>query len=256
MATAPQSGLPIFYNGLTPLSSNDHADWKSNMSDTAPFVAKEHAVPITIEEFFSVQRFFPIVFSVGENPVPLALMGLNQGMNTMVDAEGKMVREAYVPAYIRRYPFMLARLRDDSDDLSLCFDPTSNALGPDGNGEPLFVDGQPSTATSNALKFCETFEQAAQQTGLFMKELVDAKMLTDGEANIQREGLEQPFIYRGFQMIDENKLRDMRGDQLRKWMQNGILPLIHAHLFSLQLMNELFERQMKMGLMSELAQPA
>ncbi len=30
----------------------------------------------------------------------------------------------------------------------------------------------------------------------------------DGEVAIQPEGTEQPFIYRGFQMIDEEKFRE------------------------------------------------
>jgi len=48
-------------------------------------------------------------------------------------------------------------------------------------------------------------------------------------------------------MVAEEKLRDMRGDELRKINQNGILPLIFAHLFSLQLLRELFGRQMAQG---------
>ena len=44
-----------------------------------------------------------------------------------------------------------------------------------------------------------------------------------------------------------DSLRDMRGDQLRKINQNGMLPLIYAHLFSLQLMREIFETQVSQG---------
>ena len=69
----------------------------------------------------------------------------------------------------------------------------------------------------------------------------------DGEVSIQQEGQEQPFIYRGFKMIDETKLRDLRGDTVRKLNQNGILALIHAHLFSLQLMREIFAVQVAQG---------
>jgi hypothetical protein len=69
----------------------------------------------------------------------------------------------------------------------------------------------------------------------------------DGEVAIQMPGNEQPFVYRGFQMVNEEKLRDMRGDQLRKINQNGMLPLIHAHLFSLQLMRDLFAQQIQQG---------
>jgi hypothetical protein len=71
----------------------------------------------------------------------------------------------------------------------------------------------------------------------------------DGEVAIQPEGSDKPFVYRGFQMVDEAKLRDLRGDVLRKMMQNGMLPLIFAHLFSLQLMREVFAEQVRGGKM-------
>jgi hypothetical protein len=58
---------------------------------------------------------------------------------------------------------------------------------------------------------------------------------------------EQPFVYRGFQMVNEEKLRDLRGDSLRKMMQSGLLPLVHAHLFSLGIMREIFARQLDQG---------
>lgn len=245
MASAPpvNSGLPLLFNDLVPLSSVDHAKWKIKQADTAPFLAKQHAVPVTIDEFAAVQRYFPIVFSVGDNPVPLALMGLNEGVNTFVDDEGKLIDQVYVPAYVRRYPFLLAKLRDDTDELSLCFDPSAGAIGDFKDGDPLFEDGAPSEATKTILGFCEQFEQAGQRTTLFMKELVDNGLLMDGEVSIQMADQDKPFIYRGFQMVSEDKLRDLRGDTLRKMMKSGLLPLVHAHLFSLQTMREVFGRQ-------------
>ena len=130
MASAPQSNsLPIFYNNLEPLSSQTHAKFKARMVDKAPFLSKNHAVPLTVDEFAMAQRHFPIVFSAGNDPVPLALMGLNEGVNVFVDDEGKLTDPVYVPAYIRRYPFLLAKLRPDNDELSLCFDPTADAVG-------------------------------------------------------------------------------------------------------------------------------
>lgn len=248
MATAPQSNLPLFFNDLVPLSSNEHGTWKARPSDSAPFLSKQHAIPLTIDEFATAQRHFPIIFSAGEAPVPLALMGLNEGVNTFVDDEGKLIGETYVPAYVRRYPFLLARLRDDSDELSLCFDPTTDAIGPFEDGDALFEDNKPSEATQSLLSFCEQFEQAGQRTTAFMKELADLGLLMEGEVSIQTDA-PQPFIYRGFQMVNEEKLREMRGDQLRKMMQNGMLPLIHAHLFSMQTMRDIFGRQMQQGKM-------
>ena len=249
MATAPQvESLPLFYNELQPLSSQTHADFRVRSQDGAPFLASQHAVPLTVEEFPLVQRKMPIVFSSGDEPVPLALMGLNEGVNLFVTEEGKLIEEdTYVPAYIRRYPYLLARLRPEAEELSLCFDPTSPTIGAFDEGEKLFENGEPTEMTKAILDFNEKFEQAGQRTSHFMSELKDMALLIDGEVSIQPEGAPQPFIYRGFQMIDEKKLNEMRGDQLRKMVQNGMLPLIYSHLFSLSLMRDLFAKQMRAG---------
>jgi hypothetical protein len=251
---APQ--LPLFYNNLEPLSSSVHAGFRTRPSETAPFLAKAHAIPITIDEFVAAQRFYPIVFSVGENPVPLALMGLNEGVNAFVDDDGKLLGEVYIPAYIRRYPFMLARLRPDAEELSLCFDPTSGLVGQFEEGQPLFDGGQTTEATTAILKFCEEFELSAQRTNAFIQELKKADLLMDGEASVQVTGMEQPFIYRGFQMLSEEKFRDLRGDELRKMNQNGMLQLILAHLYSLSLVPEIFSKQIRQGKGPHLPAPA
>ncbi|MDG6079610.1 multidrug transporter [Erythrobacter litoralis] len=249
MASAPQQPqLPLFYNDLMPLNSQDHRKYRTRSIDKAPWLAKAHALPITVDEFVQAQRNFPIVFSSGENPLPLALMGLNEGVNTFVDEEGKMDEPVYLPAYVRRYPFMLARLKPDSDELSLCFDPTSDAIGEFDQGEILFDDGAQTTdATKRILEFCQHFEQAAQRTQAFLEELKKSDLLMDGEVSIQQDGQEQPFIYRGFRMVNQEKLRETSAEKLEEWNNNGLLPLIHAHLFSLDLMRTIFARQVHQG---------
>jgi len=257
MASQPSANaLPIFYAGLEPLSSNTHGDFKARSRDKAPQLATAHAVPITVDEFVAVQRYFPIVFASGESPVPLALMGLNEGVNVFFDAEGAPLGETYIPAYVRRYPYMLARLRPEAEELSLCFDPTSDMVGAFEDGDPLFEDGKPSETTNNILKFCEEFEMSAQRTALFVKELQEADLLMDGEVTIQPTGAEQPFIYRGFQMVSEEKFRELRGDALRKMNQSGLLALILSHLFSLALMREIFGKQVQQNKGPQPALPA
>ena len=249
MATAaPTQELPLFYSALQPLNATQHGNMKIRRIERAPIMGRSHAVPVTVDEFPLLQRFYPIVFSVGEDPVPLALMGLNEGSNVFLDEEGVPVdRNVYIPAYMRRYPFLLARLKPDSDELSLCFDPNSGAVGDFEDGEPLFNDTEPSEATKAVLQFCEQFETAGQRTGAFVRELKGSGLLMDGEVAIQPEGAPQPFIYRGFRMIDEEKLRELRGDELRKMNQNGMLALIYAHLFSLSQIREVFSRQVQQG---------
>jgi hypothetical protein len=249
MATAaPNQTLPLFYSALEALNVEQHGKMQIRAMDKVPIFAATHAIPATVDEFALLQRHYPIVFSVGETPVPLVLMALNEGINVFLNEEGKLHDNTmYVPAYMRRYPFLLARLRPDSDDLSLCYDPTSGALGDFPDGRPLFDGDQPSEATKAILEFCEQFETAGQRTAVFLEELKKSGLLMDGEVAIQPEGAEQPFVYRGFQMVDEDKLREMRGDELRKMNQNGMLALIYAHLFSLSQIREVFSRQVAQG---------
>ena len=249
MASAPNSTLPILYNNLVPLNSNQHGDWKGRTTDKAPWIAKQHAIPLTAEEFPIAQRDYPIVFSVGERPVPLALMGLNEGVNVFFDDDGAPIGQPYVPAYVRRYPFLLAKLEPQSENLSLCFDDSSDLVGTFDEGERLFGDDkQPTAHTQNLLAFCERFEEAGTRTQMFMDELKKHDLLMDGEISIQRrDAPDQPFTYRGFSMVNQDKLRELRGDQLRTWNQNGLLPLIFAHLFSLNLMSTIFAKQIDLG---------
>jgi len=245
---APNNILPLLYQDLEPLNRNMHANYKVRRVGGLDRVASVHAIPVTVDEFAVAQRHYPIVFSTGDNSIPIALMGLHEGTNTFFDEKGE-AREPniYIPAYLRRYPFLLARLRPDTDELSLCFDPTSGAIGDFEDGEPLFNGTEPSDATKAVLEFCEQFEAAGLRTNAFIEDLVKSDLLMDGEVAIQPEGFDQPFVYRGFRMVDEEKVRNLRGDELRKMNQNGMLPLIFAHLFSLSQMRDVFARQMQQG---------
>ncbi|MGX7925288.1 SapC family protein [Tsuneonella sp. HG094] len=251
MASAPQPTLPLFYNDLMPLNSRDHAKWRTKALDSIDWLKGQHAVPLTVEEFIHAQRDFPIVFSSGDQPVPLALMGLNEGVNTFIGDDGKPTEEFYLPAYARRYPFMLARLTPDAEELSLCFDPTCEAIGAFKEGDALFTDaGEPGAPTQNALAFCEQFEQAGAKTQAFVDELNKHELLIDGEIAItQNDKPDQPFVYRGFRMVDEAKVRDLSPETLKEWNTNGLLPLLYAHLFSLDRMRVIFGRQVAQGKM-------
>ncbi len=248
MASTPANAqnLPLFYNSLAPLSSQLHPSHGLKPRDDLAFTRGTHAVPVTVDEFALVQRHYPIVFGMGDAPAPLALIGLQEGQNLYLTAENQWEQGQYIPAFVRRYPFMLARLTPDSEDLSLCFDETSGSIVA-GEGEPLFNGLEPTDTTKGILNFCEQFEQAVFRTRAFMDEMTKLDLLMDGEVTIQREGLAEPAIYRGFRMVSEEKLQNLRGDQARKLVQSGLLGLVYAHLFSLSLISGLFERQVAAG---------
>jgi len=81
-----------------------------------------------------------------------------------------------------------------------------------------------------------------------MNELIGADMLMDGEVAIQQNDRpEQPYVYRGFKMVNQDKLKDLDTEKLKAWNENGILPLIYAHLMSLDLMRVIFAKQAEQG---------
>ena len=248
MASAPQPQLPLFYKDLTPLNSRDHANFRARTLDRAPWAAGQHAIPVTVDEFGLAHRHFPIVFSIGDQPVPLALMGLNEGVNVFFDDDGKPLEDFYLPAYIRRYPYILARLDPNSETMSLCFDPQSGLVEEMEDGNALFDGDQPSAMTNDLMQFCQNFEEAGMRTQAFVEEIKKADLLMDGEVAIARpEEPDKPYVYRGFQMINQEKLLEVHGDKLRSWNQSGLLPLIYAHLFSLDLMRIVFGMQIAQG---------
>jgi hypothetical protein len=247
MTNAPTPQLPLFYKELVALNSRQHGAWRSRTTQKATWLAKQHAIPLTVDEFAQAQRHFPIVFSAGPNPVPLALMGLDQGVNVFVGDDGAFLDQVYIPAYARRYPFLLARLSGENSDLSLCLDPTTDLVGEFIDGVPLFEDDGPSESCKAALDFCEQFEISGQKTEHFVAQLEERALLIDGEVTIQIPEQAKPLVYRGFRMVDEARLREVDDAVLRTWNQNGMLPLIYFHLASLPLMRELLARQIRSG---------
>jgi SapC len=226
-------GCPQFYNSVIPLMSGVH---KGLVFDSASkdygFAADSGAIPVVIEEFVAAQGEYPIVFTQGDCPLPVALMALPGMPNRHVDGQGQWSPGRYVPAYVRRYPFILAKLDSGATDLTLCFDSESKRFR-DGEEGNLFAGDEPTALTREALAFCERFEAAAQRTTAFVRELAELELFVDAEASVERDG-GAPKTLRGFQMVSEEKLRQLQGDQCRHLIQSGAMALIFAHLFSLR----------------------
>ena len=248
MASAPDTTkMPLFYNDVVPINQEMHGNWKARRTDKAAWLVNQHIVPLTVEEFPMAQRSYPIVFSAADTPVPLALMGMNAGVNVFVAEDGSLREQVYMPAYARRYPFLLAKVRPDADELSLCMDPTSELVGEFEDGNALFDGAEPTQACKDTLKFCEQFEIAGNKTSAFIQELLKHELLIEGTMSVTPPGGEEPFNFTGFKMIDDSKLKELRGDVLRTWNQNGMLPLIFAHMFSLELARDIFAKQVEQG---------
>ena len=167
-ASGALSGNVLFYTQPEPISFEAHGKLGVTPADKPyAFVAQTHIVPLTVTEFAPAALSYPIIF-VGDLKQPVVAMGLRQNDNLFIE-NGDFRPDAYIPAYVRRYPFLLARLNPDSEDLSLCFDPTSGALGKFDEGDALFENGQPTEPVTGILEFCKNFEEAGQRTGFFME---------------------------------------------------------------------------------------
>src|SRR4029078_3526432 len=86
MATAaPNQNLPLFYKTIEPLNATQHGAYRIRQIEKSPLIAQTHAIPVTVDEFGLAQRNYPIVFSIGDNPIPIALLGPNKGVNVILD---------------------------------------------------------------------------------------------------------------------------------------------------------------------------
>ena len=113
----------LFYNRASSRRSTPrrHAKLAMHASDTPfGFAAHQHFLPLHVGEFGAAAINYPIIFA-GEAHAPLAVMGVKPGENLFIAADGLYRTGAYIPAYIRRYPFVVAR-DDQAQRMVVCID--------------------------------------------------------------------------------------------------------------------------------------
>lgn len=226
---AAGAGLPLFYKQPVPIDSKAHVNLSLKKFDLG-FTSDVNAVPVNMIEMPQICHFYPIAFSPDENATPVAILGLRDGENLFVNAKGEWLSQTYVPAYIRRYPFIFSEM-PDTDKFSLCIDNVDEVTDEKGE-QRLFDDkGEPTALTSNALEFCKSYHAAALQTQGFSKALADAGILSERSVQINT-GNNKKISFSGFRIIDEKKLAELDDKTFMEWRQKGWLPFIYAHLFS------------------------
>lgn len=223
--------MPLFYKNPLPLDAEKHKKLALKENFGLGYTSKVNAVPVNMIEMPQICHFYPIAFSPDDNATPVALLGLRDDENLFVDSKGKWLKDTYVPAYIRRYPFIFSEIPGQKDQLTLCMD-MADEIVEDGGKQRLFGDdGKPSDLAQNALEFCKSYHAAAQQTIEFSKALVESDILVERQAEISiADGKRISFA--GFRIIDEAKLAQMPEAKFLEWRKNGWLPFVYAHLFS------------------------
>jgi hypothetical protein len=239
MSTDPN--LPQFYQRPILLNRETHVGLTiAESPGRCAFAAQAQTVLMASVEFFDACRQFPIIFSrTGDDRiVPLALMGLENGENLFVDELGNW-DGAYIPAYIRRYPFITT---DGADGhMAVCFDEAFDGFNCEG-GTALFENGEPTPKMQEILAFLEDYYKQIKQTEQFGAFLAAAGLLRQIDAQVNMADGRR-FALNGMLVVDEQKLTQLPDIDIVRLFRNGSLALINAHLLSIRNLKGLMERK-------------
>ena len=206
-----------------------------------------HGAFITATEIPQAALEFPIVFiHSGERDAggkatisPIVLLGLSQGENLYVD--GTRWDARYIPAFIRRYPFLTATLRQ-AGATGVMIDRAWSGFS-ETDGEALFeADDKPAPGLRRAIEFLEMFEAEAQRTRAFCARVAELGLLKEMKADATLPG-GSTLSVDGFLVVDEEKLQGLADDVVLEIHRNGMAMLLHMHLASLVNMRHLVERK-------------
>jgi SapC len=225
---AEASRFPMFYQEPRPIDRAKDATKRVRQIGFG-FARKTNAIPLLIEELPIAAASYPIVFAAGQPPILAAVVGLETNHNLFVDEDGKWLNNGYLPAYVRRYPFILM---DDTEEKQflLCIDAASEFLNEE-EGEPLFEDGQASEFLTKAMDFSAQLRQSGVETDSFVRalqqfdllEMVNVQLPFSTGASVQLAGM---------LTISPQRLDALPDSALIEWRRRDWLGPIYAQLLS------------------------
>jgi hypothetical protein len=233
----------MIYENIQPLSEK-HAKWSVGVEDH-DFLGDSNSLPLLATEIAFAAAEFPVIFSATGNEgeyIPLAVTGLKSGQNLLLNDKNALSTR-YVPAFVRRYPFVLGGSKD-SDMMALCIDEGSKFFSQDGSkGTRLFQDdGSHSDFLKDVVEFLKDYQYRAEMTRVFTKKLHELDLLEPMSANISFKDKEDANInLGGFFVVKREKLKAISdADALDLFKKDG-LELIYAHIQSLSNFNRLID---------------
>ena len=185
--------------------------------------AKTNSIPLAAVEFIDTAREYPIAFTgkVDGPPFPIALVGVRQNENLFVTEDGRWDGR-YVPAFVRRYPFVLAE-KQDADDLNVYLDESYAGLGA-ADGDRLFADdGEHTPLLKQALEFLSNYQGEIKRTRLFVERLQSLDLLIPRVLEVVRNN-EAPLLLQGFSVVDEQRLANLGDAELLALARDATSP--------------------------------
>lgn len=191
--------------------------------------------PITVTEFFEACKNYPIFFAkdVNDNWFASVLLGFKENENVFVNDKGEWDKLHYVPAFVRRYPFVFIEQNDNKEQLLVAIDKDSLSSDKENESRKLFDDkSENSEFLNNALNFLNQFQADSIATKEFIKQLDEWELLEEKTATIITPTQEQ-FNITGLFIVNEDKLKHLSKKKRDEINDKNAIPLITAHLISL-----------------------
>ena len=232
----------LIYDRVVPISSETHKDWSVKTSDNFKFSDSLNSCPLLAAEFITASQDYAIVFaSSGDSMFPAILLGFEDGHNLFVDEEG-VWKGSYVPAFLRRYPFVFAEDVEGDGKFTLCIDEEYDGLNKDGKGERLFdSDGNRTQFLQSMLAFVTQFQAQFNRTKEFCDKLERLGLLEPAQARFTTADGRTGNLG-GFLTIVRDRLKAIPAEDLQEMFATDELELCYAHLHSLQNVNRLGSR--------------
>lgn len=232
----------MFYKKPVPLNKNNHKGLKLvEEANRFEFANDTNSVVLAGIEFAEAAKEYPIAFANigGDRVAPVALLGFRDKENLFI-AENNRWDARYIPAFIRRYPFVLAETGEQGN-LSVCIDEAYEGLQ-ETEGKALFEDDSSNAPLLDGiLKFLNEYQQQYQRTETFINTLQELDLLSPLQAAVKLDddnqlGLQQLLV------VDEKKLLALDDDKALKLLRSGELGWIYSHLLSLSNLGALAQR--------------
>ncbi len=225
----PTPARPL-YRDPRPLNPMRHSGKSLVAPTNVAFARHTNALALVLPEFPAVMRSYPIVFSAGETKSAIAMVGLRSGDNLFIDEDGQWLADHYVPAYVRRHPFILMD-GPEANQLVLCIDEESEFVV-ESAGRPLFSGEKPTQLVSDALKLCGEIHTAHLATTEFISALSAQNLLVRNQTRLVTGSGEQITV-QGFDVIDEARFNTLPDAVLLDWRRRGWLAPIYCHFLSM-----------------------
>jgi len=222
---------PLFYNRVVPLNTEAHRELRLGAVERPyGFAASANLIPALLEEFSAAAPFMPIAFLPGaQNPAPVFVTGLRPGQNLLVGEDGKW-SDGYLPAYLRRYPFIMGDV--PQGDLILCIDESFPGFGKI-EGERLFSEsGKATQIVTNALTLAESYRLSARRAEEFASTLQQMKLFRSVTLDAKTPGGPSTVVH-GLLVVDEGAFDALSDEDLLALHHKQFLKPIFTHLASL-----------------------